>query len=251
MTMAISADDEALRETYDALADLQATADEMLKTLDSDGEVSRKVNKMINLGAVTTYESYRKVQQEIHRLSREAVERAQQVWESIKAQVQCMRLPKMQRDQGRSSGSAKPAAKKNASSSGGSSGEGGGDGDGPARTPSKSKKHRSKPRSTSLQHPPSSSPGEIATTSFLQVSPHRPLPGREIVPLVILCLYGIANIVPSEILQGLIIFSLVIIALVAMGYPEVARYVWSTVPKLLKQLATDADEEIEDPDEES
>jgi hypothetical protein len=36
-----------------------------------------------------------------------------------------------------------------------------------------------------------------------------------------------------------------------MGYPEVARYVWSTVPKLLKQLSMDADEENEDPDEES
>lgn len=150
-----------------------------------------------------------------------------------------------------SGGKGKTSAKRKSSSSGGSSGDGGdggGDSDGPARTPSKSKKPRSKPRSTSLQHPPSSLPGEIATTSP-QVSPPRPLPGREIVILIILCLYGIANIVPSGILQGLIIFCLLIIALAAMGYPEVARYIWSTVPKLLKQLATDADEESEGPDE--
>jgi hypothetical protein len=146
------------------------------------------------------------------------------------------------------------AKRKSSSTSGGSSGSSGGDGgdgDGPQRAPSKSKKSRSKPRSTPLQHPPSSPPGEIATTSSPQVSPHRPLPGREIVTLVILCLYGIANIVPNELLQGLVILCLLIIALVAMGYPEVARYVWSTVPKLLKQLATEADEESEDPDEES
>jgi hypothetical protein len=148
----------------------------------------------------------------------------------------------------KSSAKRKPSS---SSSGGGDGGDSGGDGDGPQRASSKSKKSRSKPRNTSVQHPPSSSPGEIATTSSPQVSPHRPLPGREIVTLVILCLYGIANIAPCVILQGLIIFCLLIIALVAMGYPEVARYVWSTVPKLLKQLATDADEESEDPDEES
>jgi hypothetical protein len=201
-----------------------------------------------------TMEAYiREVMEACERRTRELYERFLALRDHMYAQIQCMTKHMQHRTHGRSSSSGKSSSKRTSSSSGGSSGgDGGGDGDGPARTPSrKSKKPRSKPCSTSLQHPPSSSHGEIATTSFPKVSPHRPLPGREIVTLVILCLYGIAYIAPSAILQGLIIFCLLIIALVAMGYPEVARYVWSTVPKLLKQLATDSDEESEDPDEES
>jgi hypothetical protein len=84
--------------------------------------------------------------------------------------------------QGHGGSKNKSAAKKRSSStsggssgsSGGDGGDGGGDGDGPARPPSKSKKSRSKPRSISLLHPPSSSPGAIANTpaQYPNSSPH-------------------------------------------------------------------------------
>jgi len=224
MTMVIPADDEALRQMSDPLLALKATADEMLRNLDSDDEVSREVNKMINLGSAGTYESYRKLHQEIHRLSQEALERAKRVWESIKAQVQSMSAPKMQRAQGRSTRAAKPAAKKHASSSGGGSGGGDGDGDGPARTRSKSKKSRSLNTSkTPTTHPPCSSPGAISTPSPQQSPP----PSRSQGMAQLTLLYAINCIL--------------IVVLLAMGERELASAALGSgsIPALLNHLKKD------------
>ena len=64
-----------------------------------------------------------------------------------------------------------------------------------------------------------------------------------------LLLFGIVLTEPSSSVVALIAVCLAIIALAGMGYPEVAKDVLRSVPKLLKQSAS-TDEESESADEE-
>jgi hypothetical protein len=154
--------------------------------------------------------------------------------------------------------SAKKSAKSTSSgnsgggSSGGDGGDGGGDGDGPQRIRSTPKKSRSsKSVTTRPQRLPSSSSGKTATTFPPQVLPNHPQSNRGIAIIAMFFLFGIVFTDPSPFIIGLIVVCLLIIALVAMGYPDLAKHVWSSIPKLLKLLAADSDEESEDSDDES
>lgn len=158
---------------------------------------------------------------------------------------------------GSPSNGKKSAAKKSAKSAsgGGGGGDGGGDGDGdgpgPKHTRTKSKKSRSS-KSVTIRPSrlPTSSPGKTASTPSPQVLTHRPQPSRGIAIVAMILLFGIALTAPSSSIVGLVVVCLLVIALAGMGHPEVAKDVWRSVPKLLKQSAS-TDEESESPDEES
>jgi hypothetical protein len=203
---------------------------------------------------------------ETHRRAYEQIDRFRQqmaVVERLQRQLQTVRHRSQDGATGKGkTSSAKKSAKSSSSgtSSGGSSGTGGGgggggdgdgDGDGPQRTPSKPKKPRSKARSTSLQRLPRSSSGETATTSSPQVLPNHPQPNHGIAIIAMAALFGIVLTDPNPFILGLIVVCLLVIVLVAMGHLDLAKHVWNSAPKLFKPLAKDADEESEDPDEES
>lgn len=141
----------------EALRDLADCA----KTVEAEHNTERKINKVIlfePLGSRVC--AYRKVLEEIRRECQESIERFRKQFEIALIQVQRVTKHMVHRAQGRSSGAGKSAAKKSTSASSGG-GDGGGDGDGPERTRAKRTKHP-KPRNTSLQRSPNTSPGEIA-----------------------------------------------------------------------------------------
>ena len=155
--------------------------------------------------------------------------------------------------------SAKKSAKSSTSGGGGSSGggnsdggDGGGDGDGPQHARSSSKKSRSsKSVTTRPQRLPSSSSGKTAPISLSQASPNHTQSNRGIVIIAMTLLFGIVFVDSSLLIRGLIVVCLLMIALAAMGYVDLAKHVWNSAPKLLKLSAKDSDEESGDPDEES
>lgn len=122
----------------------------------------------------------------------ERIRHAMEIINRVRRQVQIARTGghAVRRNQDGSSGkgrkSSSKGSTKSASGGGNGGGDGGSDGDGPARASSKSKKSRSKPHSSSLQHPPSSSSGTTANTPPPYSSSSSP-PGQSLlVTLVII-----------------------------------------------------------------
>lgn len=177
----------------------------------------------------------------------------------LQRQTQVMRHRGQDGATGKGKGKTSSAKKTAKSASGGSSGsgdggDGGGDGDGPQRTRSTRRKSRSsKSVTTRPQHLPSSSTGKIVATSPSQVLFHPPLSiSRIIIILTVLnFLFDIALAAKSTSIIVIIAFFMLIIALVAMGSHDLAKHFWNSVPKLVKLLAANSDEEGEDSDDES
>jgi len=265
MSLTITKDMMRLQEAAESMgygAGNSATA-RMLRQIEEIARFEKQIEAVRQVEELKKYASgVWNAINETQRRAYEQVERFRQqmtLVERLRREVQTVRHRGQDGPTGKAKvSSAKKSAKSSTSgggSSGGDGGDGGGDGDGPQRARSTSKKAvHQKALLHAPQRLPSSSSGKTAPISLSQVSPNHAQSNRGIVIIAMALLFGIVFADSSLLIRGLIVVCLLIIALAAMGYVDLAKHVWNSAPKLLKLLklsAKNSDEESGDPDEES